>query len=162
MKITSYYIYCSRIFCFSPKKKLLAICPSHVPTHDQLIIYLTRPRWWTGSCVYVYGVSHSLVSNSCDPMDCSPPGSSVHGILQARILEWRAIPFSRGVFLTQGSNSGLLRCRQILYYLSHQGRWEVSFSFSTSSEEEAREKGNQECKWVSQPTVSGSAGEEKQ
>ena len=32
----------------------------------------------------------------CDPMDCSLPGSSVHGILQARILEWVAIPFSRG------------------------------------------------------------------
>ena len=31
-----------------------------------------------------------------DPMDCSPPGSSVHGILQARILEWVAIPLSRG------------------------------------------------------------------
>ena len=32
----------------------------------------------------------------CDPMDCSPSGSSVHGILQARTLEWVAIPFSRG------------------------------------------------------------------
>ena len=32
----------------------------------------------------------------CDPMDCSPPGSSVHGISQARILEGAAIPFSRG------------------------------------------------------------------
>ena len=32
----------------------------------------------------------------CDPMDSSPSGSSVHGILQARILEWVAIPFSRG------------------------------------------------------------------
>ena len=32
----------------------------------------------------------------CDPMDCTPPGSSVHGILQARILEWVTIPFSRG------------------------------------------------------------------
>ena len=31
----------------------------------------------------------------CDPTDCSPPGSSVHGILQARMLEWVAIPFSR-------------------------------------------------------------------
>ena len=31
----------------------------------------------------------------CDPMDCSPPGSSVHGILQARVLEWVAMPFSR-------------------------------------------------------------------
>ena len=34
--------------------------------------------------------------NLCDPTDCSPPGSSVHGILQARILEWVAFPFSRG------------------------------------------------------------------
>ena len=31
----------------------------------------------------------------CDPMSCSLPGSSVHGILQARVLEWVAIPFSR-------------------------------------------------------------------
>ena len=32
----------------------------------------------------------------CNPMDCSPPGSSVHEVLQTRILEWVAIPFSRG------------------------------------------------------------------
>ena len=32
----------------------------------------------------------------CDPMDCSPPGSSVHGISQSRILEWVASSFSRG------------------------------------------------------------------
>ena len=32
----------------------------------------------------------------CHPMDCSPPGSSVHEILQARILEWVAIPYSKG------------------------------------------------------------------
>ena len=48
----------------------------------------------------------------CDPMDCSLPGSSVHGIFQARILEWVSIPFSchfllQGIFLTQGSNPGL-------------------------------------------------------
>ena len=39
-------------------------------------------------------VSHSVMSNSFDLMDCSPRGSSVHEILQARILEWVAIPFS--------------------------------------------------------------------
>ena len=44
----------------------------------------------------VLSVSHSAVSDSWDPMDCSPPGSSVHGILQARTLEWVAIPSSRG------------------------------------------------------------------
>ena len=41
-------------------------------------------------------VSRSVMSD-CDPMDCSPPGSSVHGILQAKILGWVAILFSRGV-----------------------------------------------------------------
>ena len=36
-----------------------------------------------------------LCPTLCDPMDYSPPGSSVSGILQARILEWVAVPFSR-------------------------------------------------------------------
>ena len=44
-------------------------------------------------CVCVLVVQSYLTL--CDPMDCSPPGSSVCGILQARILEWVAIPFSR-------------------------------------------------------------------
>jgi len=48
------------------------------------------------------------------------PGSSVHGILQARILEQVAIPFSRASFLTQGSNLGLLHSKQFLYHLSYQ------------------------------------------
>ena len=41
-------------------------------------------------------------------MDCSPPGSSVHGILQTRKLEWVAMLSSRGIFPTQGSNPHLL------------------------------------------------------
>ena len=56
----------------------------------------------------------------CDPHGQLPASSSVHGILQARILEWVAIPFSRGIFPTQGLNLGLPHCRQILYHLSHQ------------------------------------------
>ena len=39
---------------------------------------------------------HSDMSDSCDPMDCSPPGSSAHETLQARILEWAVMPCSRG------------------------------------------------------------------
>ena len=61
-----------------------------------------------------------LVAQSCqtlwDLMDCSPPGSSVHGIFQERILEWEAIPFPRG-----SSQPSLLHCRQILCHLNHQG-----------------------------------------
>ena len=64
-------------------------------------------------CVCVC-VRARLVAKSCltlfDPMDCSLPGSSVHGIFQARVLEWVAISFSReGIFpLIQGSNPCLL------------------------------------------------------
>ena len=43
-----------------------------------------------------YCVVAQLCPALCNPMNYSPPGSSVHGILQARILEWVAIPFSRG------------------------------------------------------------------
>ena len=56
----------------------------------------------------------------CGPTVYSLPGSSVHGILQARRLEWVAIPFSR-VSSQPGTDLGLLHCRQILYHLSHQG-----------------------------------------
>ena len=52
----------------------------------------------TAKSVYTCGKwkwSHSVVSNSLQLMDCSLPGSSVHGIFQARILEWVAISFSR-------------------------------------------------------------------
>ena len=45
--------------------------------------------------------SEKEVTESClalsDPMDCSPPGSSIHGIFQARVLDWVAIAFSEGV-----------------------------------------------------------------
>ena len=51
---------------------------------------------------------------------CDLPGSSVHGILQARILEWAAM-FLQGIVPTQGLNPVLLHSRQILYLLSHQG-----------------------------------------
>ena len=42
------------------------------------------------------GMRAQLCLTLCDPVECSPPGSSVHGILQARVLEWVAISFSRG------------------------------------------------------------------
>ena len=52
-------------------------------------------------------------------MDCNPPGSSGHGILQARIPEWVTVPSSRGIFWTQGSKRfSYVSCigRQVLYY----------------------------------------------
>ena len=51
----------------------------------------------------------------CDPMDYSLPGSSAHGILQARILEWVAMSFSRG--------SSLSSDRTCVFYVSCVGKW---------------------------------------
>ena len=48
-----------------------------------------------GVCVLVIKSRLTL----CDPMDCSPPGSSVHGILQARTLDWVAMPSSKYIML---------------------------------------------------------------
>ena len=47
-------------------------------------------------------------STLCDPTDCGPPGFSVYGILQARMLEWIAIPFSRGT--SQPRDQTLVSC----------------------------------------------------
>ena len=66
------------------------------------------------SCVYKFDrtcvcvLVAQLCPTLCDPTDCSPPGFSVHGILQARILEWIAIPFSRGT--SQPRNRTLVSC----------------------------------------------------
>ena len=47
-------------------------------------------------CACVHAEMLQLCPTVCSPVDCNPPGSSVLGILQARVLEWVAIPFSRG------------------------------------------------------------------
>ena len=66
-----------------------------------------------------------LVAQSCPALcgpHATPPGSSVHGILQAIMLEWVAsYSLLQGIFLTQGLNLGLLHYQQILYCLSHKG-----------------------------------------
>ena len=68
---------------------------------------------------------------------CNSMNYTVHEILQARILEWVAFPFSRGIFPTQGSNPCLPHCRKILYQLSHKGNprilERVAYPFSSRS-----------------------------
>ena len=72
----------------------------------------------------------------CNPMDCNPPDSSVHEMVQARILEWLAVPSFRGSSQPRYQTPHLLRllhCRQILYPLSHLGSPSSSISqFSQS------------------------------
>ena len=87
-------------------------------------------------CVRVRVCTH-LVTQSClmicDPMDCNPSVSSVHGILQARILEWVCHSLLQGIFL------GFLLFRWILYHLNHQGSPRTSINGSVG-------------KWCSQKT----------
>ena len=72
----------------------------------------------------------------CNAMECVAHQDPVHGILQARILEWVAISFSKGSSRSRESNTALPHCRQILYCLSHQGSpiytlaWMVSKHYS--------------------------------
>ena len=77
--------------------------------------------WWTVANIYE---SESVVAQLCPilchPVDHSLAGSSVHWILQARILECAAVFFSRGFFQSRNW-MGLLHCRQILDHLSHEG-----------------------------------------
>ena len=61
---------------------------------ENSLCYSGGPCWL--SVLYVKVLVAHLCLTLCDPMNCSPPGSSVHGFSQARILEWVAIPFSRG------------------------------------------------------------------
>ena len=83
-------------------------------------------------CVCERSVSQSRPA-LCYLMDCSPPCSSVHGVFQARILEWVAISFSRGSFLTQGWSPQFLH---LLHWqadplpLTHQGSPMFSLDYS--------------------------------
>ena len=85
--------------------------------------FSAQPSLWTSSHIGTW-----LLEKPCEvkgtqscPTLCNPMASTVHGILQARILERVAVLFSRGSSQPQESNPGLLHCRQILYQLSHQG-----------------------------------------
>ena len=116
---------------FNPQEDFLHICSvSLVPkgvggSEDLLILYSNRAlplsvlaiNYYLDYCrdyyfkVFVeYARSFQSCPTLCDPMDYSPPGSSVHGIFQARILEWVAT-----LTPTQGLNLCLLHCRWILY-----------------------------------------------
>ena len=72
------------------RAKSNASCPStfslFMISFSSLVLYAIEVKW---------SESHPVVSDSLQPRDCCQPGSSVHGILQARILEWVVVPFSR-------------------------------------------------------------------
>ena len=85
-----------------------------------LCFCLNQHPYFTFACV----LSLQSCPTLCDSMDCSPPGSSVHGILQARILEWVARPSSRGSSQPRDQiRVSHVSCisRWVLYYQHHLG-----------------------------------------
>ena len=102
-----------------------------LPVYFQIMVlsrHVSRSRI-VGSCGNSTFSFLVVVTQSClafwDPMGCSSPGASVHGILQATILEWVAMPSSRGLSQPR-ENPGLPHCRWFLYCLSHHGSLESS------------------------------------
>ena len=92
-------------------------------------------------------LSHFSRVQLCDHIDCSPPGSSVHGDSPSRQGYRSGLPCPSPDLLNPGSNPGILHCRQILYQLSHQGspnrdQWtHIALSLSEFN-------GNSVCGWV--------------
>ena len=85
-------------------------------------------------CVYLAAQS---CLTPCDPMDCSPPGSSGHGDSPGKNIGVGCHAVFQRIFPTLGSNPGLMCCKRILYHLSHQGSpwilaW-VAYPFSRGS-----------------------------
>ena len=95
----------------------LYACQYH-PLHHFI---LSPPHSLVPNCATFPCENHSVMFNSLWPYGLSPPGSSVHGILQTRILEWNLILFSRGSSLPRDQTPVSQHCRQILYHPSHQG-----------------------------------------
>ena len=76
-----------------------------------------KPHLYLNLSWYVSVLALQLCLTLCDPLDCTPPGLSVHGILQARILEWVANHGRHQIFPTQGSNLFLIDIeRRVLYH----------------------------------------------
>ena len=102
-----------------------ASLPLAIPPIQRVSWGSRKSREAVGRCLGFLSCACMSVVQSCptlcDPMDCSPPGSSVHGILQARILGWAAIPFSRGPSRPRDRTQVSCTASRFFTCLSHQG-----------------------------------------
>ena len=120
---------CLHINTYIPLCTYLNICMQGDTKSQYMHIYIYIDYLYIGKHHYMntdtYPRIHMcLVAQSyltlCDHMECSPPGSSVHGDSPGKNPGVGCQALLQGIFPTQGLNPGLLYCRQILYCLSHQ------------------------------------------
>ena len=99
-------------------------------------------------CGYLCLVAQSCLS-LCSPMDCSLPGSSLHGYSPGKNIGVDCHALLHGIFPTQGLNPCIQHCRWIIYQLSHQGNSRilecVAYPFSSGSSQPKIELGSLSC-----------------
>ena len=90
------------------------------------------PGWYieTFACEHQFSSVAQSCPTLCNPMNCSPPGSSVHGISRARTLEWVAISYPRGSFQPRGWNHVAFLSFIHSWVLYHLATWEALYKHS--------------------------------
>ena len=82
-----------------PVEDILPPLASFIAVEESVVSLIAIPSWVMHlirkSTAAAAAKSLQSCPTLCDPMDCSPPGSSIHGIFQARVLEWGAVAFSK-------------------------------------------------------------------
>ena len=113
IRITEIKSYCSSKYWSSCNSNTAAVIWYNYLENSLAVAYNITNNM-IALCVRAHSVAQSCLT-LCDPMDCSSPGSSIHGIFQSKILEWVAISYSRG--------SSPPRDRIHVSCISCTGRW---------------------------------------
>ena len=111
------------ILCINPhlvhKTDIYYICLQNSRCYTYFL-KKARATWWLENWLtYTLCLVAQSCPTLCDPTDCCPPGSSVHGDSPGKNTEVGCHALLQGIFSTQGLNPGLPHCRRILYRLSH-------------------------------------------
>ena len=111
------------------KRKLILLFGKRKNTESKRIhVHIANRKFCLNNiCVKLFSEVAQSCPTLCDPVDCSPPGSSVHRILQARILEWVAISFSRGSSqLRDWTRVSCMAGRCFLLWATREAPWSCS------------------------------------
>ena len=133
---------------------LVSLFVKEIPNYLISLLFINNTFFMPGVRVLVAQSRLTL----CDPVDCSPLGSSVPVVFQARYWSGQSLPS-----LTQRMNPGLLHCWQILYHLSQQGRpletktlhkkpWPIKYHDSTCLKEQGQAFQNQSAELATPPS----------
>ena len=118
---------CQNTLNYPPPTRMRII--THTFTSVQLISESVHS--WKFKHLHVFADAQSC-STLCDPIDCRPPGSSVHGDSPGKNPRVDGHALLQGIFLTQGSNPGVPHCRQILYILNQRNQVQTKIVNTTN------------------------------